>query len=36
MLSDTIWLRLSAQAYNLSSDYDRLDDLVDMIRQRTT
>jgi isopenicillin-N epimerase len=36
MLADTIWLRLSAQAYNLSSDYDRLGDLVDMIRQRTT
>ena len=34
-LADTIWLRLSAQAYNLSSDYDRLGDLVDMIRQRT-
>jgi isopenicillin-N epimerase len=35
MLADTIWLRLSAQAYNLSSDFDRLGDLVDMIRQRT-
>ena len=34
-LADTIWLRLSAQAYNLASDYDRLGDLVDMIRQRT-
>ena len=31
----SIWLRLSAQAYNLASDYDRLGDLVDMIRQRT-
>jgi isopenicillin-N epimerase len=35
MLAGTIWLRLSAQAYNLSSDYDRLGDLVDMVRQRT-
>lgn len=35
-LGDTIWLRLSAQAYNLSSDFDRLGDLVDMVRQRTT
>lgn len=34
-LGDTIWLRLSAQAYNLSSDFDRLGDLVDMVRQRT-
>ena len=33
-LAGTIWLRLSAQAYNLASDYDRLGDLVDMIRQR--
>jgi len=31
-----LWLRLSAQAYNLPEDYDRLGDLVDMIRQRTT
>ncbi len=35
MLADTIWLRLSAQAYNLSTDFDRLGDLVDMVRQRT-
>ena len=35
-LADTIWLRLSAQAYNLASDYDRLGDLVDMICQRNT
>ena len=35
LLADTIWLRLSAQAYNLSSDFDRLGDLVDMVRQRT-
>lgn len=34
-LADTIWLRLSAQAYNLSSDFDQLGDLVDMVRQRT-
>jgi isopenicillin-N epimerase len=35
-LASTIWLRLSAQAYNLASDYDRLGDLVDMIRQRSS
>jgi len=29
-----MWLRLSAQAYNLSSDFDRLGDLVDMVGQR--
>jgi isopenicillin-N epimerase len=34
-LANTIWLRLSAQAYNLASDFNRLGDLVDMIRQRT-
>jgi isopenicillin-N epimerase len=34
-LDNTIWLRLSAQAYNLASDFDRLGDLVDIIRQRT-
>lgn len=33
-LGDTLWVRLSAQAYNLSSDYERLGDLVDMIGQR--
>ena len=34
-LGGTVWLRLSAQAYNLPSDYDRLGDLVDMVCQRT-
>lgn len=34
-LGDTHWLRLSAQAYNLPSDFDRLGDLVDMVSQRT-
>lgn len=34
-LGDTHWLRLSAQAYNLPSDYDRLGDLVDMVGQRS-
>ena len=33
--ADRFWLRLSAQAYNLPSDFDRVGDLVDMIRQRT-
>jgi isopenicillin-N epimerase len=33
-IDDTLWLRLSAQAYNLPSDFDRLGDLVDMVRQR--
>lgn len=33
-LGDTLWVRLSAQAYNLPSDYERLGDLVDMIGQR--
>jgi isopenicillin-N epimerase len=35
-VAGSIWLRVSAQAYNLTSDYDRLGDLVDMVRQRTT
>jgi isopenicillin-N epimerase len=34
-LADTFWLRLSAQAYNLPSDFDRLGDLVEMLSQRT-
>jgi isopenicillin-N epimerase len=34
-LGGSLWLRLSAQAYNLPSDYDRLGDLIDMIRQRS-
>jgi isopenicillin-N epimerase len=29
-----LWLRLSAQAYNLPEDYDRLGDLIDMVAQR--
>lgn len=29
-----LWTRLSAQAYNLPSDYDRFGDLVDMLRQK--
>jgi len=29
-----LWLRLSAQAYNLPSDFDRLGDLVEMVSQR--
>jgi isopenicillin-N epimerase len=33
-LGGRLWVRLSAQAYNLPSDYERLGDLVDMIRQR--
>jgi len=33
-LGGTLWLRLSAQAYNLPSDFERLGDLVDMIGQR--
>jgi isopenicillin-N epimerase len=33
-LGDTLWVRLSAQAYNLPSDYERLGDLIDMIGQR--
>ncbi len=33
-LADRMWLRLSAQAYNLPSDFDRLGDLVDLITQR--
>ena len=33
-LGDTLWVRLSAQAYNLPSDYERLGDLVGMIGQR--
>ena len=33
-VSGTLWLRLSAQAYNLPSDFDRLGDLVDMVGQR--
>ncbi len=28
------WLRLSAQAYNLPGDYDRVGDLIDMVGQR--
>lgn len=28
------WLRLSAQAYNLPEDYDRVGDLIDMVGQR--
>ena len=35
-LEETLWLRLSVQAYNLPSDFDRLGDLVDMIGQRQT
>ena len=34
-LNDKFWLRLSAQAYNLPSDFDRLGDLVEMLSQRT-
>jgi isopenicillin-N epimerase len=34
-LGDTHWLRLSAQAYNMPSDFDRLGDLVDMVGQRS-
>ena len=34
-LSGMLWVRLSAQAYNLPGDYERLGDLIDMIRQRT-
>ncbi|MEQ1769674.1 MAG: aminotransferase class V-fold PLP-dependent enzyme [Devosia sp.] len=33
-LSGALWCRLSAQAYNLSSDYERLGDMVDMFNQR--
>jgi len=33
-IADRLWLRLSAQAYNLPSDFDRLGDLVDLILQR--
>lgn len=35
-LDGTLWTRLSTQAYNLPSDYERLGDLVDMLRQRLT
>lgn len=35
-LADKFWLRLSVQAYNLPSDFDRLGDLVEMLSQRTT
>ena len=34
-IGNSLWLRLSAQAYNLPADFDRLGDLVDMLRQRT-
>jgi isopenicillin-N epimerase len=34
-LAGHLWLRLSAAAYNLPSDFDRLGDLVDMVRQRS-
>jgi hypothetical protein len=33
-LAGKLWIRLSAQAYNLPADFDRLGDLVDMIGQR--
>jgi isopenicillin-N epimerase len=33
-LAGRLWLRLSAQAYNLPSDFDRLGDLIDLIMQR--
>lgn len=31
-----LYVRLSAQAYNLPSDYDRLGDILDMLSQRTS
>jgi len=34
-LADTLWLRLSAQAYNLAEDYDRLGDLVEASLRRS-
>jgi len=33
-LADKLWLRLSAQAYNLPADFDRLGDLVELLWQR--
>jgi isopenicillin-N epimerase len=33
-LGGKLWIRLSAQAYNLPADFDRLGDLIDMIGQR--
>ncbi|MEP7239732.1 MAG: aminotransferase class V-fold PLP-dependent enzyme [Devosia sp.] len=33
-LGDRLWLRLSAQAYNLPEDYERVGDLVGMLLQR--
>lgn len=33
-LGGALWARLSAQAYNLPADYDRLGDLIDMLGQR--
>ena len=33
-LAGKLWIRLSAQAYNLPADFDRLGDLIDMIGQR--
>ena len=33
-MAGKLWLRLSAQAYNLPSDFDRLGDLIDMVGQR--
>jgi isopenicillin-N epimerase len=32
--ADRFWLRLSAQAYNMPGDYDRVGDLIDMVGQR--
>lgn len=33
-IGDAIWARISAAAYNLPSDYERLGDLIDQVRQR--
>ena len=33
-LAGKVWLRLSAQAYNLRSDFDRLGDLVELLWQK--